>query len=81
MRSALRTLENRCEISSTVRPASRALMRSNSSCSALGSRAAVGSSKITNGASRKNARANATRCHCPTDRSDPPSNSGPSTVS
>jgi hypothetical protein len=49
MRSAFRTLENRCEISSTVRPARRLLMRSNKSCSAQGSRAAVGSSKITNG--------------------------------
>jgi hypothetical protein len=47
-------------------------MRSNKSCSARGSRAAVGSSKITNGAWRKNARASATRCHCPMDRSDPP---------
>jgi hypothetical protein len=41
MRSAFRTLENRCEISSTVRPARRPLTRSNKSCSALGSRAAV----------------------------------------
>jgi hypothetical protein len=56
-------------------------MRSNRSCSARGSRAAVGSSKITNGARRKNARPNATRYHCPTDRSDPPSNSGPRMVS
>jgi hypothetical protein len=80
MRSAFRTLENRCEISSTVRPARRPLMRSNKSCSARGSRAAVGSSKITNGAWRKNARASATRCHCPIDGSDPLSNSGPTAV-
>ena len=39
MRSAERTLENRCEISSTERPRHRVRMLSNSSCSALASRA------------------------------------------
>jgi hypothetical protein len=80
MRSAERTLENRCEISSTDRPRHRVRMLSNSSCSALASRAAVGSSRMMKGASRKNALAMATRCHWPTDSSLPPSNSGPSTV-
>src|SRR4030095_1758058 len=81
MRSAERTLENRCEISSTARPGHGGRMLSNSSCSARASRAAVGSSRMMNGASRKNALARATRCHWPTDSSLPPWNSGPSTVS
>ena len=72
MRSACRTLENRWEITSTVRPASRSPMRSNRSCSARGSSAAVGSSRMTKGASREKARPRATRCRCPMDRSVPP---------
>ena len=45
-----------------------------------GSSAAVGSSRITNGASRKNGRASATRCHWPPERSVPPANAGPRIV-
>ena len=40
-----------------------------------------GSPRITSGASRKNVRASATRCHCPVDRSVPSINVGPSSVS
>ena len=81
IRSAERTLENRSETSSTVRPRAMVLIRSNSSCSARGSRAAVGSSKITKGTARKKARASATRCHCPMKSSSPPSNRRLSMVS
>jgi hypothetical protein len=48
--------------------------------SARGSSAAVGSSRITSGASRRKARASATRCHCPTERSRPSAFSQDSTV-
>ena len=44
--SALRTLENRWEINSTERPADSACICWNSSCSARGSSAAVGSSRM-----------------------------------
>jgi transposase len=44
---------------------------SNSAASALGSRDAVGSSRMTNGASRKKALARAMPCHCPSERLAP----------
>ena len=75
MRSAERTLENRCEMSSTRPAPSSSPDAARTARLGSGSREAVGSSRITNGASRKKARARATRCHCPTDRSVPPRNS------
>jgi hypothetical protein len=80
MRSAARTVEKRREMSSTERVPNSSRMRAKRSCSARASSAAVGSSRITNGASRKNSRASATFCHCPSDRSTPPRNTGPSWV-
>src|SRR4051794_27071266 len=71
MRSAARTVEKRWEISRTERDANSSRIRAKRSCSALASSAAVGSSRITNGASRKNSRARATFCHCPSDEVDP----------
>jgi hypothetical protein len=71
MRSAERTLENRWEISSTDRPRHRVRMLSNSSCSALASRAAVGSSRMMNGASRKNDLARATISPAPISMDTP----------
>ena len=52
MRSAMRTLEKRCEISTAVLPALSSLKRWNTSNSARASSAAVGSSRISTCASR-----------------------------
>src|SRR3989440_7152288 len=81
MRSAERTLEKRCEMSRTDRPLKRSRIRVKRSCSARASSAAVGSSRMTRGASRKNARASAMRCHWPIETSFPPMKYGPRTVS
>ncbi|MNY74418.1 hypothetical protein D3C86_2134480 [compost metagenome] len=52
MRSAMRTLEKRCEINTAVVSADNSLKRWNTSNSARASKAAVGSSRINNCASR-----------------------------
>ena len=52
MRSAMRTLEKRCEMSTAVLPSLSSLKRWNTSNSERASRAAVGSSRIRSCASR-----------------------------
>jgi len=62
-------------MSSADLPVSVARTSAKSACSARGSRAEVGSSRMTKGASRRNARASATHCHWPSERSWPSANS------
>src|SRR5260370_1453910 len=57
MRSAMRTVEKRCEISTDIFPSVNSAKRSKTSCSDRASSASVGSSRISNCASRKEARA------------------------
>src|ERR1700694_4508894 len=65
IRSALRTVEKRCEMRMAVRSAASCCSRANSSCSASASRAAVGSSSTRTSESRMKARARAIFCHWP----------------
>jgi hypothetical protein len=74
----MRTVENRCEISTAILPLVSSENRKNTSYSARASSAAVGSSRMSNCASRIYARASATFCHSPPERSTPPSNRFPS---
>ena len=60
MRSAMRTVEKRCEISRAILPAVRSEKRWKTSYSAMASSAAVGSSRMMICAPRMNARASAT---------------------
>jgi hypothetical protein len=81
IRSADRTLEKRCEIeqhSASAEKGADALEQL-----VLRTRIQSGGRLVENdeSASRKKARARAIRCHWPTDRSSPPSNSLPSIVS
>ena len=81
MRSAMRTVEKRCEMRSAILPAVSSAKRWNTSYSDRASSAAVGSSSISSCASRRYARASATFCHSPPDRSTPPSKRRPSSWS
>src|SRR5690606_11274007 len=67
-RSAMACNVGRWAISTTVRPMAKRRIAEMMSASVRGSRLAVGSSSTTKGASRRNARANATRCRCPAER-------------
>ena len=87
IRSAMRTVENRCDTRIVMRPcpascrAPRAY-RSNSACSVSASSAAVGSSSTSSsGSSRMKPRASASFCHCPNETSTPSGQVGPSWVS
>ena len=76
MRSAWRTVEKRCEIRIVVQCLVVARMRSKISASPRTSSWAVGSSSSTTPApifTAHSARASATRCHWPPERSVPPS--------
>ena len=82
-RSGRRSARSRSGARSAARPgpAGGGRIASKSSCSAWASSDAVGSSSTRNGASRKKARASATRCHWPMERSAPSSYSRLSRVS
>src|SRR6266851_4500695 len=71
MRSARRTVENRCEMYTVVRPSARCRSRAMRSDSARASSAELGSSRMSSVASRMNDRPSATRCHSPPDRLAP----------
>src|SRR4030095_6218620 len=84
MRSAWRTVEKRWEMRIVVQWRVASRMRSKISASPRTSSCAVGSSRSTTPApscTAHSARANATRCHCPPDRSVPRSSPRASTVS
>mmetsp|Transcript_11444 Transcript_11444/g.29477 ORF Transcript_11444/g.29477 Transcript_11444/m.29477 type:complete len:90 (-) Transcript_11444:611-880(-) len=68
MRSAPRTVERRCAISSTVQPSSRSESARCSFRSLSTSRALVASSNIKILGFFSSARAMATRCFCPPER-------------
>src|ERR1051325_2165245 len=78
IRSAMRTVEKRCEMSTAIRPFVSSANRRNTSYSARAASDAVGSSRISTWASRMYARPRATFCHSPPDSSTPPSNRRPS---
>mmetsp|Transcript_115429 Transcript_115429/g.200363 ORF Transcript_115429/g.200363 Transcript_115429/m.200363 type:complete len:122 (-) Transcript_115429:162-527(-) len=73
MRSAPRTVDKRCAITSVVRPAMVRLRASCTCCSVPESSADVASSKIRIRGSFSNALAMATRCFCPPDSMAPES--------
>src|ERR1051326_8574439 len=76
--SAMRTVEKRCEISMAIFPRVSSANRWNTSCSDFASNDAVGSSSTRTCASRRYARASASFCHSPPERSAPPSKRVPS---
>lgn len=75
MRSAMVTLVNLCVTRTTARSAARRRSPVKMRCSALGSRAAVGSSRTSSPAGRWKARASAILCHCSPGSSCPPHHS------
>ena len=78
IRSARRASSGRCTMSRTERPPRNRSTASPTSSALTGSRFAVGSSRMTSGASRRKARARASRCTWPAESGRPPS---PTTVS
>ena len=69
IRSAIRTVENLCEITIPILPFRFSFNSAKIAASASGSKEDVGSSKIQMSASRYMIRASARRCHSPPERS------------